>query len=894
MSLRIAHRVDAPCDFASRVPVLDAAGRKVSADELARRVNPNTGALEFRAPLTWTGVRPYHHADGTVTRELRRPEQVRSASHLRGLRLLTATSGHPALADGTPVYLDARGGPGVKSPDGSALRPAADYSIGHVGDAIDDGEIDGYYVPVGWCSITRLASQRGIGSGKTQTSLGYTALLDDTPGVWAGPHGDEEYDIEHLLDHADPRVLQAIADGVVPTVEMLIDGEVKRVPVLGPNHFAAEIWAGRGEAQSEIIDFAGVAPDAPRRTADAAPGLGRGYFVSTVADAAPVAAEAAVQRAARTARTDAVTVARLAPDVASMLAAAPLSGKYGAHDEPCPACGATEANSECATCSSNGSAVPEWLGWIVPATGRPGAGGIAFVAPDGLGLWWAARDPQGGVIGLPSAFAWRGPSVMPGASIGMGEGEAEEAAAMAVTHAAGEAIESVGELIEEVAEMHDAAMPTTRPRLFSMVRQADESGVSGTGHVLDGVVWRNGKVTAAWDTANAPGSICNYDAYGDFKSIHVDAHPGNATILAFDDGVPEPGPESDVVNASLAAFVKGTHVDAILEHSARQADPDKFNAYLRFVLPNGASMILGRFGGGPWQVQSVRFPADAWTTGKAEKWLKAAGLSASQFEAAVKSKSDAIDPAPAEAVMSFVARGERAPYAHDVRGQGAGARSLTMRKIHLPARLADAAGALATAVKAPSPVPVKVADAAMLEVELPEGVDVPMLAAGMQALTDALGKMSGDMSGLEAKNAELGGDLAAQMIENGDLKSQVGALADDAAVGKAHRLAEVVAIAKRVGLTDADVKDKDADAVRKAAVAKRYPDAVKHLDVKPVLDNMWAVIVDAAKAPVATATETAKPVVELRQPTRHADAAGEVRTDAAAAPKISLVTHNYG
>lgn len=221
-----------------------------------------------------------------------------------------------------------------------------------------------------------------------------------------------------------------------------------------------------------------------------------------------------------------------------------------------------------------------------------------------------------------------------------------------------------------------------------------------------------------------------------------------------------------------------------------------------------------------------------------------------------------------------------------------------MRKIHLPARLADAAGALATAVKAPSPVPVKVADATMLEVELPEGVDIPTLAAGMQALTDALGKMSGDMSGLEAKNAELGGDLAAQMIENGDLKAQVGALADDAAVGKAHRLAEVVTIAKRVGLTDADVKDKDADAVRRAAVAKRYPDAVKHLDVKPVLDNMWAVIVDAAKAPVATAAataaETAKPVVELRQPTRHADAAGDVRSDAAPAPKISLVTHNYG
>ena len=328
--------------------------------------------------------------------------------------------------------------------------------------------------------------------------------------------------------------------------------------------------------------------------------------------------------------------------------------------------------------------------------------------------------------------------------------------------------------------------------------------------------------------------------------------------------------------------------DAPQEHSARQADPDKFNAYLRFVLPNGASMILGRFGGGPWQVQSVRFPA-TWSTAKAKSWLKAAGFSSTQFEAAIKNKSDAVD----ESAVSFVARDERTPYAFDVRGQGAGARSTTMRKIHLPARLADAAGNFAAVIKAAPPVPVKLADAAMLAVDFPEDIDVPSLAAGMQALTDALTKMSADMGAVEQKVGEMGSDLSAAMIENGDLKMQVDALRDDAAVGKAHRLAEVVAVAKKVGLSDADVKDKDADGVRAAAVARKYPGAAKHLDQKPVLDSMWLAIVDAAGKVHAAPAPAATPEPRDR-PAPRTDAAGDVSPAAAAAPKVALVTHNYG
>jgi hypothetical protein len=36
------------------------------------------------------------------------------------------------------------------------------------------------------------------------------------------------------------------------------------------------------------------------------------------------------------------------------------------------------------------------------------------------------------------------------------------------------------------------------PRLFTMIRKNDESHVSGTGRVLDGVVFHNGKVVICW------------------------------------------------------------------------------------------------------------------------------------------------------------------------------------------------------------------------------------------------------------------------------------------------------------------------------------------------------------------------------------------------------------
>lgn len=77
------------------------------------------------------------------------------------------------------------------------------------------------------------------------------------------------------------------------------------------------------------------------------------------------------------------------------------------------------------------------------------------------------------------------------------------------------------------------------PKLFTMYRNLnDESNVSGTGRVLDGMVGHNGKVVVIWRTdkdARKHGfsSIGVYDSFENFKAVHIDSHPSNGTVIKF-------------------------------------------------------------------------------------------------------------------------------------------------------------------------------------------------------------------------------------------------------------------------------------------------------------------------------------------------------------------------
>ena len=85
-------------------------------------------------------------------------------------------------------------------------------------------------------------------------------------------------------------------------------------------------------------------------------------------------------------------------------------------------------------------------------------------------------------------------------------------------------------------------------RTFTMYREADESGVSGTGKVLEGCEFTDGTVVCRWASEDAENSTVNWENRGTpgapdyrsgferFLSIHVLPHPDNRTRIVWEDG----------------------------------------------------------------------------------------------------------------------------------------------------------------------------------------------------------------------------------------------------------------------------------------------------------------------------------------------------------------------
>jgi len=72
---------------------------------------------------------------------------------------------------------------------------------------------------------------------------------------------------------------------------------------------------------------------------------------------------------------------------------------------------------------------------------------------------------------------------------------------------------------------------------FTVARQADETGVSGEGVVIEGVLLATGQCIAHWLYPRPRGSIAVFDSMNDFITVHIQPHPGNRTIITYDDGV---------------------------------------------------------------------------------------------------------------------------------------------------------------------------------------------------------------------------------------------------------------------------------------------------------------------------------------------------------------------
>jgi hypothetical protein len=76
----------------------------------------------------------------------------------------------------------------------------------------------------------------------------------------------------------------------------------------------------------------------------------------------------------------------------------------------------------------------------------------------------------------------------------------------------------------------------TEPRLFTLERKTDETGVSGTGRVLDGVIFHTGQVVVCWRSdvnPEKPGfsSLAVYPSWEAFLHVHVEPHPREATEI---------------------------------------------------------------------------------------------------------------------------------------------------------------------------------------------------------------------------------------------------------------------------------------------------------------------------------------------------------------------------
>lgn len=73
-------------------------------------------------------------------------------------------------------------------------------------------------------------------------------------------------------------------------------------------------------------------------------------------------------------------------------------------------------------------------------------------------------------------------------------------------------------------------------RTFEMFRGNDESGVSGTGKVLEGVVFSDGPCVVRWVTELNGRSEARYDSFASFVDIHINSHASNKTTVVFSDG----------------------------------------------------------------------------------------------------------------------------------------------------------------------------------------------------------------------------------------------------------------------------------------------------------------------------------------------------------------------
>lgn len=143
---------------------------RYDAARLGRTSKTPQGFLRAPARVTRTGVLTYRRADGSVVRELRRPEQVFAAHSLDTLADAPITDLHPS----------------------AMVNPtnAKQLAVGHVAGR---AQADGTKFVEAELLITDAAMIAAVErKDRSELSCGYTCDLLERPGVWNGQHYDAE------------------------------------------------------------------------------------------------------------------------------------------------------------------------------------------------------------------------------------------------------------------------------------------------------------------------------------------------------------------------------------------------------------------------------------------------------------------------------------------------------------------------------------------------------------------------------------------------------------------------------------------------------------------------------------------------------------------------------
>jgi len=92
------------------------------------------------------------------------------------------------------------------------------------------------------------------------------------------------------------------------------------------------------------------------------------------------------------------------------------------------------------------------------------------------------------------------------------------------------------------------------PMRFRLIRDEDVSGVSGVGHIADGVEWSSGRVTLQWEGERA--SLSHWDSLEDMLACH--GHGGRTRVEWLDSGLPAcPQRDTSDFVAALEAALRG-------------------------------------------------------------------------------------------------------------------------------------------------------------------------------------------------------------------------------------------------------------------------------------------------------------------------------------------------